>query len=193
MAKVISTAHNCIKNIFCTFFFSTEKKNNWNNLDTPCPEDQFYCDFRCLPAYVRCDRRRDCQDGVDEENCEYDRYTSTPSYPYSYTSPSTPPTPSSTTEDPYDEIEYTSPSSTSPRPIVSLFLFSFNLNVIVHVTNYNLTFFSIFVLEYSFRNVQFTNAPTKMCVLMIHNAVMADGIAEMAMMNTHADVSISNT
>lgn len=35
-----------------------------------CRSDEFQCnDGACIPSYLRCDRRTDCRDSSDEDNC----------------------------------------------------------------------------------------------------------------------------
>lgn len=38
-----------------------------------CLEDEFRCrrSRKCIPAYKRCNQKRDCKDGSDEKNCNY--------------------------------------------------------------------------------------------------------------------------
>lgn len=39
-------------------------------LNLGCGQDEFQCgNGACIPNYLHCDRRRDCQDGSDENNC----------------------------------------------------------------------------------------------------------------------------
>ena len=42
----------------------------FNNIEElVCKQDEFMCDNRCIPAYMRCDRTVDCDDKTDELNC----------------------------------------------------------------------------------------------------------------------------
>lgn len=38
-----------------------------------CSEDEFRCKRgrKCIPIHKKCNRKRDCKDGSDEEDCKY--------------------------------------------------------------------------------------------------------------------------
>ena len=54
------------------FFLSLDRIDHFGlSFSAGCSEDEFTCEStgRCIPTNRVCDRRNDCEDGSDEENC----------------------------------------------------------------------------------------------------------------------------